>query len=204
MSSTPLPSEEEIGAAVDEVLDEAEAPPSRGAARIRIDDGVAVADDEDAPTPRWAEKLVRVLDDGVKVPGTDFGVGLDGLIGFILPGVGDFVTGGGSLALIYLGFKERVPTVALARMVLNIAIDTLGGSLPILGDIFDVFWKSNRKNLDIIEKYRDDPEAKPTVVDYLLLVLSVILVVTSVLLPFIVLWLLAGAGIVAIDGLIGQ
>jgi hypothetical protein len=89
-------------------------------------------------------------------------------------------------------------------MVLNIAIDTLGGSLPILGDIFDVFWKSNRKNLDIIEKYRDDPEAKPTVVDYLLLVLSVILVVTSVLLPFIVLWLLAGAGIVAIDGLIGQ
>jgi hypothetical protein len=147
---------------------------------------------------------VRVLDDGVKVPGTDFGVGLDGLIGFILPGVGDFVTGGGSLALIYLGFKERVPTVALARMVLNIAIDTLGGSLPILGDIFDVFWKSNRKNLDIIEKYRDDPEAKPTVVDYLLLVLSVILVVTSVLLPFIVLWLLAGAGIVAIDGLIGQ
>ncbi len=206
--SSPLPSDEEIGVAVEDVLDEAhgELPAERSApVRMRVDEAageeVAEGDEE---TPGWAEKLVRVLDDGLKIPGTDFGVGVDGIIGFLLPGVGDFVTGSGSLALIYLAWQEKVPTVALARMVLNIAIDTLGGSLPIIGDVFDVFWKSNRKNLDIVEKYRDDPDAKPTLIDYALVVISVILVITSVLLPIFVFWLLAISGVVAVDQLLGQ
>jgi hypothetical protein len=205
--SSPLPSEEEIGAAVEDVLDEAHGePPGESSApvRMRVDESVEGVAEEAEETPGWAEKLVRVLDDGVKVPGTDFGVGIDGLIGFLLPGVGDFVTGSGSLALIYLAWKEKVPTVALSRMVLNIAIDTLGGALPVIGDIFDVFWKSNRKNLDIIEKYRDDPDAKPTLVDYVLVAVSVVLVITSIFLPFIVLWLLVISGVIAADQLLGQ
>jgi hypothetical protein len=172
---------------------------------MRVPDELATTDPDagvaDQETPGWAEKLVRLLDDGLKVPGTDFGVGIDPLIGLI-PGVGDLVTGSGSLALIYLGFKERIPTVALARMVLNIAIDTLGGGLPVIGDVFDVLWKSNRKNLDIIEKYRADPDAKPTALDYLLVFVSVLLVLTSVLLPVAIVWLLAGMGIFAVDQLL--
>ncbi len=203
--SSPLPSEDAIGAAVEGVLDEAHGEPPRAAPpRMRVDAEALAAEEQDSETPGWAEKLVRVLDDGLTVPGTSFGVGIDGLIGFLLPGVGDFVTGSGSLALIYLAWQEKVPTVALARMVLNIAIDTLGGSLPIIGDIFDVFWKSNRKNLEIIEKYRDDPDAKPTALDYVLVLLSVVLVLTSVLLPVFVLWLLAASGVVAVDHLLGQ
>jgi len=203
--SSPLPSEDVIGAAVEGVLDEAHGEAPRAAPpRMRVEAEALEAEEEDDETPGWAEKLVRVLDDGLTVPGTSFGVGIDGLIGFLLPGVGDFITGSGSLALIYLAWQEKVPTVALARMVLNIAIDTLGGSLPIVGDIFDVFWKSNRKNLEIIEKYRDDPDAKPTALDYALVLLSVVLVLTSVLLPVVVLWVLAASGVVAIDHLLGQ
>jgi len=187
-----------VGEAVESVLDEVGAPP-----RMRVDESLAeVVDDPGEETPSWAEKLVRVLDDGLKIPGTDFGIGIDGIVGAILPGVGDFVTGSGSLALIYLALKEKVPTVALARMVLNIAIDTLGGALPIIGDIFDVFWKSNRKNLDIIEKYRDDPDAKPSALDYLLVLISIILVIISIFLPIMIIWALAGAGLIGLDQLI--
>jgi hypothetical protein len=219
MNPDPLPSDDEIGRAVEDVLDEADPglggivvgeavdsvlDQAGGVPRMRIDDGAVVDPEDEVETPKWAEKLVRVLDDGLKIPGTDFGIGIDGLVGFILPGVGDMITGSGSLALIYLAFTEKVPTVALARMVLNIAVDTIGGSFPIIGDVFDVFWKSNRKNLDIIEKYRGDPDAKPTALDYLLVLISILLVLTSVLLPLVVIWLLAGAGIVAVDQLLGQ
>ncbi len=114
------------------------------------------------------------------------------------------ITGGGSLALLYLALKERVPTVVIARMVLNIAIDSLGGSLPIIGDVFDLFFLSNRKNLDLIEKYRDDPDAKPSTLDYVLVGGAILLTVVGAVLPMVILWLLAGAGVVALDHLFGQ
>lgn len=157
-----------------------------------------------APSPPWAEKLVRLLDDGLTIPGTNFGIGIDGFIGAIFPGVGDLVTGSGSLALIYLAFKERLPTIALARMVLNIGIDTLFGSVPIIGDTFDVFWKSNRKNLDLIERYRHDPAATPTLADYLLVTVAVLLVIASAVIPLVLLWVILGTGAIAVDGLLGE
>lgn len=202
-----------IARAVEDVLDEAEgegaqAPRAADGAppRVRVAEVDELEDDEgdDTPAAPWAEKLVRFLDDGIRIPGTEFGIGADGIIGFFFPGVGDFVTGGGSLALLYLALKERVPTVALGRMVVNIAIDTLGGALPIVGDVFDVFWKSNRKNLELIEHYRDDPDAKPSAVDYLLVGVAFLLVVLSVVLPMLIVWALAGAGILAIDELLGS
>jgi hypothetical protein len=186
-----------VAVAVDEVLDEHGLPP-----RVRV----AVPEDEGeaAPVAPWAEKLVRFLDDGIRIPGTELGIGADGIIGFFFPAVGDLVTGSGSLALLYLALKERVPTVALARMVVNIGIDTLLGAFPVVGDVFDVFWKANRKNLEIIERYRDDPQAKPSALDYVLVTIALLLIVASIVLPMLVLWALAGAGILAADQLLGQ
>ncbi|RLB57003.1 MAG: DUF4112 domain-containing protein [Deltaproteobacteria bacterium] len=202
MTTRPLPSTDDIDRAVTDVLDahgDGEAEPDVGGPRVVLSEDV-----KDVESPAWAEKLVRLLDDGLTIPGTNFGIGLDGFIGALRPGVGDVLTGSGSLALIYLAFKERVPTVALARMVLNIAIDTLFGSLPVIGDTFDVFWKSNRKNLDLIERYRADPAAKPTFVDYLLVVLAVLLVIAGVVIPLVLFWVLLGGGVFAVGGLIGE
>src|SRR5690606_20727404 len=64
----------------------------------------------DAVAP-WATRLVRWLDDFIRVPGTKWGIGLDPIIGFLVPGAGDAVTGIGSISLLFLALKERVPTV---------------------------------------------------------------------------------------------
>lgn len=135
----------------------------------------------------WAEKLVRALDEIIRIPGTNIGIGLDSVVGFILPGAGDVITGIGSIALLLLALKEKVPTVAIGRMLINIAVDTIAGSVPIVGDVFDVFWKSNRKNLDIIEKFKGNPKEKPHAGDYALVALGVVMAVASFVIPIVIL-----------------
>lgn len=151
----------------------------------------------DAVAP-WAERLVKWLDDFIRVPGTKFGVGLDPIIGFIIPGAGDAITGTGSIALLYLALKERVPTIVLLRMCMNILVDTVGGLLPFIGDAFDLVWRSNRRNLDLIEQYRDDPKKKPTWADYALVATGMVLAVLSIVLPIVIIY---GVGLGAILGI---
>jgi len=133
----------------------------------------------------WAEKLVRALDEMVRIPGTNISIGLDSIIGFLVPAAGDVVTGLGSISLLLLALKNKVPTVAIGRMLINIAIDTIAGSVPIVGDIFDVFWKSNRKNLDIIEKFKENPKEKPHAGDYALVGLGVVMAIASFVIPIV-------------------
>ena len=137
-------------------------------------------------TPAWAVALVRVLDDALTIPGTHIGIGLDAIIGFFFPGLGDAATGLASLALVVLAFHMRVPKVVLARMIFNILIDTLVGAIPILGDVFDVFWRSNRKNLELIQRYDITPDRRPTAADYLVVGLGVALVLTALALPIVI------------------
>jgi len=146
----------------------------------------------------WAEKLVRSLDDFIKIPGTKFGIGLDPLIGFVIPGAGDAITGTGSIALLFLALKERVPTIVLLRMCMNILVDTVGGLMPFIGDAFDLVWRSNRRNLDLIEQYKDDPKRKPTAADYALVGLGIGLAVLSIILPIAIIY---GLGLTALLGL---
>ena len=163
------------------------------------DDLKRVAADRIAP---WAEKLVRALDDFLKIPGTDFGIGLDPIVGFVVPGAGDAITSTGSVALLFLALKERVPTIALLRMVMNIFIDTLVGVVPILGDVFDMFFRSNRRNLDIIKKYRRDPEAKPSTSDYVIVFGGVALAILNVVLPIVVAATIGASVVAAIWALV--
>ena len=136
-------------------------------------------------TPAWALNLVRLLDDAVLIPGTRIGVGLDALLGFFFPAFGDAATGVASLALLLLGFQMRVPKVVLLRMLFNILLDALLGSIPIFGDAFDLFFRSNRRNLALIQRYDRNPERKPSIADYLLVALGVLLVVAAVVLPIV-------------------
>jgi hypothetical protein len=136
--------------------------------------------------PAWAETLTRWLDDLVRIPGTNIGLGLDGLLGLLLPGAGDAVTGIGSLSLLLLALQRGVPSVVIGRMVINIGIDALVGTIPVVGDVFDFGYKANRRNLELIRRHTEGPPRKPTAGDYALVGLGFALAVLSVLLPIAV------------------
>jgi len=137
-----------------------------------------------APLPHWAKRMVSLLDDGLRIPGTKIGVGLDPILGALLPVVGDAVTSAGSASLLLLAVKERVPAVVLMRMVIHIGIDTVVGSVPVVGDLFDAFYRSNRKNLDLLEKHRGS-EIEPGAKDYAIVGLGLFFALLSVVLPIL-------------------
>jgi hypothetical protein len=144
----------------------------------------AVRTDDEAALPQWARVLTRVLDDLVRIPGTEQGVGLDALLGLV-PGVGDAVTGLGSMALLLLALRQRVPTVILVKMLGNIGVDVLTGTVPVLGDLFDVAFRSNRRNLDLIEKHAHGKE-EPSMTDQLLVGGGLLLAAAAIAMPFVV------------------
>ena len=131
---------------------------------------------------QWAEHLVTLLDDRFRIPGTDFRFGLDPIIGILFPGVGDAVTGAGSVGLMALALRRGVPRVVLFRMILNILVDVVAGSLPIVGDIFDAAYKSNRRNLELIREH-ETLGSKATAMDYAIATLGIVLAVLSIIVP---------------------
>ncbi len=142
-------------------------------------------------TPAWAERLVRLLDDGLTIPGTRIGIGLDAVLGFFFPTLGDALTGMGSLSLLVLAFQMRLPKVILLRVIFNIAIDVVIGCVPFAGDAFDLFWRSNRRNLELLRRYSHDPLRRPDPGDYLIVGLGFALVAAAVILPLLLgAWLL--------------
>ena len=92
--------------------------------------------------------VARILDEGVTLPGTNFRFGLDPIVG-ILPGAGDTVTSIVSLYIVAESARMGVSQSTLLRMLANIAVDTVGGSVPLLGVVFDAFWKANKWNVQL-------------------------------------------------------
>jgi hypothetical protein len=102
--------------------------------------------------------LARLLDEAIPIPGTRFRIGLDALLG-LFPGLGDL--GGGLFAaviLVHAGRRGAPPSV-LARMVANVATDTLLGAVPVVGDLFDAGWKANTRNVRLLDRYLERPGA---------------------------------------------
>ncbi|HYD50914.1 MAG TPA: DUF4112 domain-containing protein [Terriglobales bacterium] len=144
-----------------------------------------------AGIPHWAERLVRFLDDGLQVPGTTFRVGFDALLGLI-PGIGDLITTTTGLSLVYLAQQRGVPKVVLARMMMNLGIDSLFGAIPVLGDAFDIVFKANRRNLTLLQRY-DRAPVEAGVRDTIFVVLVVLGALVVVMVPFVVAVLLVSA-----------
>lgn len=90
-----------------------------------------------------------MLDDAVLIPGTGVRIGLDPLMGLV-PGIGD------GIAMLFSGFivfeaaRIDAPKRHLLRMTANILIDQIFGSVPVVGDLFDVGWKANRRNMELL------------------------------------------------------
>lgn len=140
--------------------------------------------------------LVRWLDDAVRIPGTRFGVGLDALVGLLLPGAGDVITGVASLAVLTAAVRRGVPRVVLARMLLNVTIDVLGGMVPVVGDAFDVVWRSNVRNLALLERHQGELEPRARPGDYAVLAVAVGLTGLSLAAPIVLLvWILGLLGV---------
>jgi len=95
------------------------------------------------------------LDAGITVPGTSIRVGLDPVLGLI-PGLGDAV--GALLAgwILVAAIRVGASRATLGRIAVNITLDALVGAVPLLGDVFDVVWKANLKNVELLERHMND------------------------------------------------
>ena len=102
--------------------------------------------------------LARLMDSAVAIPGTNIRLGLDSVIGLI-PGLGDLAGAAMSGYIVLAAARLGVPTPVLIRMVANVAVDGVIGSIPLLGDLFDVGFRANLRNTDLIERHLDNPVA---------------------------------------------
>ena len=98
------------------------------------------------------QRLAWLIDGAFGLPGTRFRFGLNSVIG-LLPIGGDAVLGAISLYIVYEAAQLGVPGPQLARMIANVGLEVLGGSVPLLGDLFDMALKANLRNLAIIERH---------------------------------------------------
>lgn len=136
-----------------------------------------------------------LLDSQFRVPGTNIRFGLDAIVGLI-PGIGDISTPVFAALLLLQGVRMRLPIVVQARMVLNAAIDMLFGFVPILGDLIDIGFKANLRNLALLERHarRDVPPSRS---DYIFVILCVIVLTFVALSPFaVLLWLLSSRSLI--------
>jgi hypothetical protein len=129
--------------------------------------------------------LSRLLDTWFRVPGTNIRFGLDGIIGFI-PGVGDFLAGAASCIIVVAAFFRGVPLITIARMVVNLAIEVVVGMVPVLGNLFDIGWRANRRNYHLLESSLYGP-TRDTWRDWVFMGLLALGLITLAMLPFLLL-----------------
>ena len=103
--------------------------------------------------------LARLMDSAFEIPGLRLRFGLDAILG-LLPGIGDLASSFVSLYILQEAQRRGVSRVTLARMSFNTLVDLLVGSIPLLGDAFDVVWKSNQKNVALLIQHESSPEAR--------------------------------------------
>jgi len=141
-------------------------------------------------------RVARMLDSALPVPGTSFRFGLDPILGLV-PGLGDLVSPLFALGTLWHARDLGVPRVVQLRMIFNVAIDTLTGFVPLIGDLFDFAWKANNMNLALLERHAYEEHA-PSRADWAFVALCVALLVVIAAVPV----LLLGWVISLVDGLV--
>jgi len=109
-------------------------------------------------------KLSRLMDTAIRIPGIGFRIGLDPIIGLI-PGAGDLISTAFSTYIIFLAARFGLPREILVKMILNISLEAVVGTVPLVGDLFDAYYKSNIRNLKLLEQHLDvaEPELQEVV-----------------------------------------
>ncbi len=105
------------------------------------------------------DALASLLDTAILIPGTNIRFGMDALIGLV-PGIGDTITTVLSLFIVHEAYQLGAPRRVIARMVANVALDGVVGSVPLVGDAFDVMWRANKRNMRILRDWLERQERR--------------------------------------------
>jgi Domain of unknown function (DUF4112) len=111
-----------------------------------------MVDNDPASAVRRVRVLAQLLDNSIPIPGTGYKIGLDPIVGLI-PGIGDLIGAVLSGYIILEAARAEVPGFVLFRMLVNLGFDTLLGAVPAVGDVFDAAWKSNVRNVALLERH---------------------------------------------------
>jgi hypothetical protein len=118
-------------------------------------------------------RFAQLMDEAFVIPGTKQRFGIDAVAGLI-PGVGDFAGGVMSTWILAGAWRHRVPAGKIARMVGNILLDLMVGLIPVLGDVFDLVFKENVANVDLVIQHRDTTRP-PRGIGHFLFVIALLL-----------------------------
>lgn len=133
------------------------------------------------PPMRWVDQFSQLLDTKFRIPGTKIRFGADFLMG-IIPGVGDAASLGLSGLLIATMAKNGASTRLVLKMLGNVGLDAVVGTVPILGNVFDLFFKANTRNLDLMREYYDEDKHTGSVWPILLAIAVVLILVFVIVL----------------------
>ncbi|MGH7767571.1 MAG: DUF4112 domain-containing protein [Candidatus Binatia bacterium] len=139
-----------------------------------------------------ARFLADLLDQRFTIPGTSIRIGLDPILGLI-PGVGDIIANVAGSMILVIAAQFSLPKVVLLRMGINVAINALIGAIPVFGDIFSIWFRSNAKNAALLERYAATGPRRAGLHDWLFV--AGIILVLAVLIAGIaagIVWLIAG------------
>jgi ABC-type antimicrobial peptide transport system permease subunit len=131
---------------------------------------VVIPEIESSSRTRWLPWLrwwATLLDSQFRIPGTNIRFGMDPILSLI-PGLGDLASPAFTVALLVQAFQQRIPRVVISRMLLNALIDAAIGAVPVAGQVGDIFWRANLRNLALLERHAD-PARLPERGDYLFL-----------------------------------
>ncbi|HEY7557920.1 MAG TPA: DUF4112 domain-containing protein [Candidatus Binatia bacterium] len=142
----------------------------------------------------FARFLADLLDQRFTIPGTSIRVGLDPILGLI-PGIGDAIANIAGSAILLIAAQLNVPKIVLIRMGLNVAGNALIGAVPIFGDIFSIWFRSNARNADLLERYAATGTRRAGLNDWLF-VIGIIAAVVLILIGTIaaIVWLIRSLG----------
>ncbi len=135
------------------------------------------------------DQVAALLDDIFRIPGTQIRFGLDALIGWV-PGIGDAMAAIASFLIVFAAWRRGVQVVTLIRMIANVFLETTLGAIPVAGDIFHVFWKSNRRNYRLLIREKEQPGANARR-DWMFLAIIIFAAIAAVVIPVgILIWIL--------------
>ena len=130
-------------------------------------------------------RVSGMLDSAMLVPGTSIRFGLDPILGLI-PGLGDLVSPLFTIGILWQARDLGIPKVVQLRMIFNVAVDTLVGIVPVVGDLFDVAWKANDMNMALLERHAYE-EHRPSARDWLFVSAMIAILVVLAVMPLLLL-----------------
>jgi hypothetical protein len=139
---------------------------------------------------RLAKFLADLLDQRFRIPGTSIRIGLDPILGLI-PGIGDIVANLTGSVILFIAAQYRLPKIVLLRMGLNIALNAIIGAIPVFGDVFSIWFRSNAKNVALLERSFHAESRRASTSDWLFvtgLIAGLLLLLVAIV--FALAWLL--------------